>query len=113
MAECPRPEPHTGRQAKHTRPARQQRERPKADVAESLYVANLPWAATIEDVQDLFGRYGKVTEATIITNRKTGRSRGFGFVSMPGSAARTALDKLNGTPLNGRNLIVRPARSRS
>lgn len=113
VADDPRTEPRTKQQARPARPARRQRERPKADVAESLYVANLPWAATAQDVEDLFGRYGRVNDATIITNRKTGRSRGFGFVSMSKSEAETALDKLNGTSLDGRNLIVRQARPRS
>ncbi|MGI9648047.1 MAG: DEAD/DEAH box helicase [Acidimicrobiia bacterium] len=112
MGDEPRSRRHTRPEAKPDRPSRKRREKPKSDTAESLYVANLPWAATEEDMQDLFGRYGKVSDATIITNRKTGRSRGFGFVSMPGSAAQTALAELNGKSLKGRNLIVRPARPR-
>jgi superfamily II DNA/RNA helicase len=110
-------EPPTGRHSRpeprQSRPSRKRGEKPKTDVSESLYVANLPWATTVEDMHDLFGRYGKVDDATIITNRKTGRSRGFGFVSMPGGAAKTALTKLNGSALGGRNLIVLPARPRN
>jgi superfamily II DNA/RNA helicase len=81
--------------------------------AESLYVANLPWGATEEDIATLFERYGDVHQATIITDRRTGRSKGFGFVDMPGPAARTAAKKLHGTKLKGRDLTVRIAKPRN
>ncbi|MCH8900165.1 MAG: DEAD/DEAH box helicase [Acidobacteria bacterium] len=82
---------------------------------QSVYVANLPWGATAEDIQGLFGRYGEVHQATIITDRRTGRSKGFGFVDMPKPAARTAVEALHGSKLDGRDLTVsfaRPRRSR-
>ncbi|MFQ5516663.1 MAG: DEAD/DEAH box helicase [Acidimicrobiia bacterium] len=78
----------------------------------SVYVANLPWRATAEEIQALFGRYGEVHQATIITDRRTGRSKGFGFVDMPRPAARTAIEALHGSTLNGRDLTVRFARPR-
>ena len=83
---------------------------------ESLYVANLPWSATDKDVAALFGKYGTVQQATIITDRRTGRSKGFGFVDMTGGAARSAIAGLDGSMLDGRDLTVRfakPSRYRS
>ena len=79
---------------------------------QSVYIANLPWTATVEDVQALFGQYGKVHQTTIITDRKSGRSKGFGFVDMTGSAARAAIEALNGSSLEGRDLTVRFAKPR-
>jgi superfamily II DNA/RNA helicase len=76
---------------------------------QSLYVANLPWAVTGEDLCALFGRYGHVDSTTVIVDRRTGRSRGFGFVDMPAVAARTAAEALHGSRLGGRDLTVRPA----
>jgi RNA recognition motif-containing protein len=75
-------------------------------------VANLPWGATAEDMETLFGRYGEVHQATIITDRRTGRSKGFGFVDMSRPAACSAIDALHGSKLGGRDLTVRPARPR-
>lgn len=82
---------------------------PRAD-AQSLYVANLPWGATTDELKDLFGRYGKVHESTIISHPRTGRSKGFGFVEMPVSDARTAVKELHGSVMGGRDLTVRLAR---
>ena len=103
-----------GRSAARTRPDTRQpkKARHAGKPAESVYVANLPWGATAEDVQALFERYGEVQQTTIITNRKTGRSKGFGFVDMPRSDARVAVDELHGSSMNGRDLTVRLARPR-
>lgn len=103
-----------GRRTPSTRPgARSQRlPRHAANGGQSVYVANLPWGATVEDIQALFGRYGDVHETTIITDRRTGRSKGFGFVDMPPPAARTAVEALHGSTLDGRDLTVRLARPR-
>ncbi|NIA25128.1 MAG: DEAD/DEAH box helicase [Gammaproteobacteria bacterium] len=79
---------------------------------QSVYVANLPWEATVDDVQTLFARYGEVHQTTIITDRRTGRSKGFGFVDMPQSGARTAIEALHGSTLEGRDLTVRFAKPR-
>ena len=84
-----------------------------SNTRQSLYVSNLPWEATKEDVHELFGRYGTVHDATIITNQRTGRSRGFGFVEMARPAADTALGALNGSTLKGRDLQVKLARPRT
>jgi superfamily II DNA/RNA helicase len=98
-------------------PAARPTERKQRDHApkggQSVYVANLPWRTTNEDVENLFGRFGKVHQATIITDRKTGRSKGFGFVDMADSSARNAVDALHGSKLGGRDLTVRLAKPRS
>ncbi|NNC74086.1 MAG: hypothetical protein HKN80_01245 [Acidimicrobiia bacterium] len=96
------------------RPARNRPDKHTADGArQSLYVSGLPWATTAEEIHELFGRYGDVHEATIITNRRTGRSRGFGFVEMTRPAADTALGALNGTKIDGRALTIKLARPRA
>ncbi len=97
--------PAGSRQAK----AKRQDRRSSAE-AQSLYVANLPWGATADELKTLFGRYGKVHETTIIAHPRTGRSKGFGFVEMPVSDARTAVKELHGSVMGGRDLTVRLAR---
>ena len=103
-----------GREGSSTRPAARPHRQPRhADNdGQSVYVANLPWGATTEDIQALFGRYGEVHQTTIVTDRRTGRSKGFGFVNMPPPAARTAIKALHGSTLGGRDLTVRFARPR-
>ena len=92
------------------RPQRQPRTSSKD--AQSLYVANLPWGATESDLSALFERHGEVHQTTIIVDRRTGRSKGFGFVDMSAPAARTAADALDGATLDGRDITVRIARPR-
>lgn len=77
-----------------------------------LYVGNLPFSTTEEDVQGLFAQYGEVQSVNIITDRETGRSRGFGFVEMESSAASEAVSALDNTDFGGRNLKVNEARPR-
>ena len=78
-----------------------------------LYVGGLPYQTTEHDLIDLFEQVGQVTEATVITDRDTGRSKGFGFVEMSDDqAARTAIDRLNGTLLGDRTITVSEARER-
>jgi len=78
-----------------------------------IFVANIAFTTTEEELERLFEPYGIVDRAQIITDRDTGRSRGFGFVEMPDSAeAQAAIDGLNGTSLGGRTLTVNEARSR-
>jgi len=80
----------------------------------NIYVGNLPYEMTEEKLTDLFGAYGTVDRATIITDRLTGRSRGFGFVEMSDdSAAQAAIEGLNGTEMEGRALTVNVARAKS
>ena len=75
-----------------------------------LFVGGLSWEITDEGLSDAFGKFGKVSEAKIILERETGRSRGFGFVSFDDNdAADEALEGMNGTELNGRTLAVNEA----
>jgi len=79
----------------------------------NIYVGNLPHATTEEELNDAFSQYGSVDSAKIITDRDTGRSRGFGFVEMPDDGdANNALQNLNGADLGGRSLTVNEARPR-
>ena len=76
-----------------------------------IFVGNLAFSATEHDLRQLFEPYGVVEKITIITDRDTGRSRGFGFVEMPDShAAQAAIQGLQGTALAGRALTVNEAR---
>jgi cold-inducible RNA-binding protein len=78
-----------------------------------IFVSNLAWAITEEELHRLFYGYGAVERVQIITDRNTGRSRGFGFVEMSNTAeAQAAIDGLNGTSLGGRQLTVNEARPR-
>ena len=83
-------------------------------MARRIYVGNLPWAVTASDLQSLFGEYGAVDSAEVITDRATGRSRGFGFVQMASDdGTDAAINALNGHDLDGRSLVVNEARERS
>jgi len=77
-----------------------------------IYVSNLPWSTTSGELGDLFGRYGTVTSASIATDRRDGRSRGFGFVEMVRPMAAGTINELHGSLLDGRELVVRYARPR-
>jgi RNA recognition motif-containing protein len=76
-----------------------------------IYVGNLPWRATDAQLAEMFAAHGEVIEARIITDRETGRSRGFGFVTMASNdGAQNAIRALNGNSLEGRALVVNEAR---
>ena len=78
-----------------------------------LFVGNLAYHVTENDLQDAFSQYGTVTEVAVMLDRMSGRSRGFGFVTMESKeAAEAAVQGLNGKPLEGRNLTVNEARPR-
>jgi len=78
-----------------------------------LYVGNLSFDTTENDLQDLFATYGPVTEVNLITDRMSGRSRGFGFVTMATpEGAQSAVQALSGKDWNGRPLTVNEARPR-
>lgn len=82
-------------------------------MAKKLYVGNLPYGVTDNDLQNLFLTYGTVESAQVIVDRDTGRSKGFGFVEMRnGDEAQAAISALNGQELNGRALTVNEARPR-
>ena len=74
-----------------------------------MYVGNLPWSTSDSDLNELFGAYGSVESATVITDRESGRSRGFGFVEMNQADARRAMQELNGKELESRALKVNEA----
>ncbi len=79
----------------------------------NLYVGNLSFETTERDLQEAFEAYGQVSSTSVITDRETGRSRGFGFVEMPTEGeARAAIEGLNDKDLHGRALKVNEARPR-
>lgn len=78
-----------------------------------LYVGNLSFSATESEVKDAFSRFGTVDTVNLITDRETGRAKGFGFVEMGNNAeAQAAIEGLNGTSLGNRALVVNEARPR-
>ena len=79
-----------------------------------MYVSNLGFHIAEEDLKKLFEAFGKVSSAKVITDRETGRSRGFGFVEMDSDAeAKTAMDKLNNKEIEGRQISVTQAREKT
>ena len=81
-------------------------------LSKKIYVGNLPFSATEEQVRELFGEHGDLESIAMITDRDTGRFRGFGFVEMEDSAASAAINALNDTMFDGRALRVNEARPR-
>lgn len=80
-------------------------------MSKNLYVGNLPFSVTADDLREVFGQYGTVTQSQVISDRETGRSRGFGFVEMT-EGADEAVAQLNGAELQGRALTVNEAKPR-
>ena len=79
----------------------------------NIYVGNLSYSMSDQDLEQLFAEHGSVASAKIIQDRESGRSKGFGFVEMPDDgAAQTAIESLNGQTIEGRNLTVNEARPR-
>jgi len=82
-------------------------------MAVKLYVGNLPYSTTDADLQQLFAEYGTVESASVINDRESGRSKGFGFVELADAdQAKVAIDALNGKEFSGRNIVVNEARPR-
>jgi len=82
-------------------------------MSNKLYVGGLPYSTTEEALEQLFSEHGNVESAKVITDRDTGRSRGFGFVEMESAGeAQKAISALNGTDLDGRTLTVNEAKPR-
>jgi len=79
-------------------------------MTKKLFVGNLSFQTTEADLDGLFGQIGHVESVSIITDRMTGRSKGFGFVEMSNEDADAAIQKLNGTEFGGRSLTVNEAR---
>ncbi len=79
----------------------------------NIYVGNLPFSSAGADLEELFGEYGQVDSSSVISDRETGRSRGFGFVEMSNDdEARKAIEELDGADFDGRSLRVNEARPR-
>jgi RNA recognition motif-containing protein len=78
-----------------------------------LYVGNLPFDATTEDVRTAFEAFGTVHDVSLVTDRDTGRPRGFGFVEMDAQSASAAIEGLNNKDFGGRDLTVNEARERN
>ncbi len=80
-------------------------------MSKKLFVGSLPWAVNDESLKQAFTAYGKVVSATVVVDRRSGRSKGFGFVEMENdSEAKAAIEALNGSELNGRNIVVNEAK---
>jgi len=80
----------------------------------NIYISNLSYNTDAEGLQQLFAEYGEVTSANVITDRETGRSRGFGFVEMPNSTeGQKAIDELNETEFDGKTINVNVARPKT
>ena len=78
-----------------------------------IYIGNLPWSATETELTEMFSKFGSVTSSTILTDRETGRSRGFGFLEMSEAEdADKAIQALDGTDMGGRALRVNEAEQR-
>ncbi len=99
---------------KEARQARAVRDPRKfGETALKIYVGNISFDTSEDSLRDAFAQHGEVEEVAVITDRDTGRPRGFAFVTMPDSAARTAIDALNGKELDGRTLNVNEARAKT
>ncbi len=81
-------------------------------MAKKLYVGNLSWGTTPDSLREMFSKAGTVTDATIITDKMTGKSRGFGFVEMEDADADNAIKMFHGQEVDGRTLTVNEARPR-
>ena len=82
-------------------------------MSKKIYVGNLPFSSSEDDLKDIFGRHGTVASVNIITDRETGRPRGFAFIEMEeASAADDAIRSLDGSDLGGRNIKVNEAQDR-
>ena len=78
-----------------------------------IYIGNLPWSATETELSDMFAKFGSVASVAVVTDRETGRSRGFGFIEMAeADDADKAIEALDGTEIGGRALRVNEAQQR-
>jgi len=81
-------------------------------MAKTLYVGNIPWATTEDELTKALSAYGEIQACRIITDRDSGRSRGYGFVEVDEEAAESILDQANGLELEGRQLVINEAKPR-
>ncbi len=78
----------------------------------NIYVGNLPFSVTEDELREMFGQFGEVQTVKLITDRETGRPRGFGFVEMDDEGAEAAIKALNDTEMGGRNLRINQSEPR-
>ncbi|MEF2146551.1 MAG: RNA-binding protein [Desulfovibrionaceae bacterium] len=81
-------------------------------MSKKIYVGNLPWSASEDEIRSAFGAFGQVLSVNLIEDRETGRPRGFGFVEMDDSGALLAIENMDGKDFGGRNLKVNEAKPR-
>ena len=80
-------------------------------MSKKLFVGSLPWSINDEGLKQVFTPFGKVVSATVVSDRRSGRSKGFGVVEMENdSEAKAAIDALNNSELDGRNIVVNEAK---
>lgn len=82
-------------------------------MSKSIYVGNLPWSVTEEDIRGLFAPHGSVVSVKLVTDRETGRARGFGFVEMEDEGVASAVEALDNSSFGGRTLRVNEARPKA
>jgi RNA recognition motif-containing protein len=82
-------------------------------VMTNIYVGNLPWNSTEEDVRAMFEQYGSVSSVKLVSDRETGKPRGFGFVEMEDEGAQAAIEALDGSDVGGRSIKVNVAKPRN
>ena len=82
-------------------------------MSKNLYVGNLPWSVTEDEIRAAFEAYGEVISVKLIEDRETGRPRGFGFVEMEDAGAQEAIQSMDGTDFGGRNIKVNEAKPRA
>jgi RNA recognition motif-containing protein len=81
-------------------------------MAKTIYIGNLPFSSTEEEIRELFAQHGDIHSVKLITDRETGRPRGLGFIEMDDAAAGPAIEALNGADFGGRSLRVNEAKER-
>lgn len=110
---CPRRPPDGGGRIRPNRTVAADGSAGALDLGKRLYVGNIPFSATEEDLREAFGTHGTVSGVDVIMDRETGRPRGFAFVEMEDpAAAEAAIQALDGTDFGGRNLRVNEAQER-
>lgn len=83
------------------------------DQTNKIFIGNLPWEVRDDKLREIFSQYGEITDAVVIIDRRTNRSKGFGFVTFATpEAAQAAIEGMHGQPLDGRNIVVNIARPR-
>ncbi|MBS4006871.1 MAG: RNA-binding protein [Clostridium sp.] len=80
-------------------------------MSKTIYIGNIPWSLSEDQLKEYFSQHGQVLSARIITERATGRSKGYGFIEVSAESAEKIID-LNGTEMDGRKLVVNEAKPR-